>query len=410
MSGIFTGALKIVQPPVNHGLPRLSLSLPGNIDVGLRAFCYLPESLLMANVAPHTSAQIAILRPICIFFMMYVHVNPGFDPAAHSGAMLYFGTLIVDFFGRVSVSALSLISGFLIASGAMHKRVVTQIWSRIRVLYVPMLVWSAIFIGLALGGSAVLGYATSASKAFDGLSFAQIVVEKIMFLYGTPISLALGFLRDLTVSSVLVILLLRIPGNAAIWAALAVVLGIVLFGHMEPIVYRSTILLFMLAGVAFYRVQGDLHIPRAIVLSAAFLFLALVVDEILGLSGTASSARSTLELSAFNVAKRSILTVLVLTLGGLLVTTRVGNWLRGIGDDVYLSFLCHTTVISIFWVAWSRLVGNEFHWAYPVFFLLSPALVMMLATVVGPLLSALPHPIQIGLRGKARDARSVGSN
>ena len=357
----------------------------------------------MTNVSPHTSQQIAILRPICIFFMMYVHVNPGFDAAAHSGLMLYLGTLVVDFFGRVSVSALSLISGFLIASGVIHKRVGTQIWSRIRVLYIPMLVWSAIFIGLALGAAAMIGYSTTASQAFEGLSFSRIVIEKIMFLYGTPISLALGFLRDLTVSSILVILLLRVPGTAVIWAALFVTLGLVLLGNMEPIVYRSTILLFMLVGVAFYRMQGDLHMPQIVVTSAALIFVTLVVYDFVNLASTSSSANSALELSAFNVAKRSILTILVLALGSMLVSTRIGDWLRGIGDDVYLSFLCHTTVISVFWAAWVRLVGNEIHWAYPIFFTLTPAIVMILAMVLGPLLSTLPHSIQIGLRGKARD-------
>ena len=178
------------------------------------------HSIAAAPLSPHTSAQIAILRPICIFFMLYVHVNPGFDSAIHSGATLYFGVLVVDILGRTSVAALCLVSGFLLAYGATRKDSGTLIRSRIRTLYLPMLVWSAIYMSMVLAGSALLGYESSASRALGGLPVSRLVLEKLMFLYGTPASQALGFLRDLTASSILVILLMRFPGTAVIWVAM----------------------------------------------------------------------------------------------------------------------------------------------------------------------------------------------
>lgn len=334
--------------------------------------------------------------------MLYVHVNPSFDPAIHSGAMLYFGAVVVDILGRTSVAALSLISGFLLAYGTTRKNVRTLIWGRVRVLYLPMLVWSAIFIAAALGGASLLGHSTGASRIIENLPADRLILEKLMFLYGAPASQALGFLRDLTASSILLILLLQIPGKAVIWCAMLAVFGIVLFGSMVPVIYRSTIPLFMLAGAAFYRGPGNLHIPPIYVILAAFLFAALVIDDLSGLAEADSNPSVAFGGNAANVAKRAVLTVLALTLSSLLVTTKTGTWLRGVSDGVFLTYLCHTTVISILWAVWNYGVGNEVHWAYFIFFALSPALVMALAIYIDPLLNHLPRPIQIGLRGKAR--------
>jgi hypothetical protein len=358
--------------------------------------------MTVPSITPHTSAQIAILRPLCIFFMFYVHVNPGFDPAIHSGAMLYLGTLVVDILGRTSVAALSLVSGFLVAYGATRKNVGTLIWGRIRTLYLPMLVWSAIFIAMALGGSILLGHTTGASRVLENLPLDRLIAEKLMFLYGTPASEALGFLRDLTASSILLILLLRIPGQAVIWCAMLAVFGIVLFGTMAPVVYRPTIPLFMLAGAAFYRGRGNLDIPLIYAICAAFLFAVLLIYTLSGLATANSNPAIAFGTSAVNVAKRAILTILALTLGSVLVTTRTGTWLRGISDSVFLAYLCHTTVISILWAVWKREVGNEAHWSYLIFFALSPILVMAIAIRMGSLLDRLPRPIQIGIRGKVR--------
>lgn len=360
-------------------------------------------AMINPPITPHTSAQIAIVRPLCIFFMLYVHVNPGFVSLNHSGTMLYFGVLMVDILGRTSVAALSLVSGFLLAYGAARKDIGTQVWGRIRTLYLPMLVWSAIFISAALGGAALLGHSTGTSRALEGLPMVRLIVEKLMFLYGSPASEALGFLRDLTASSILLILLLTIPGKTIIWCALLTAFGIELFGTMAPVIYRPMIPLFMLAGAALYRVQGSLHIPPIYAIFATFLLAALIIDDVSGLTTLGSEPDMAVAASsATNVAKRAILTILVLTLGSALVNTQTGTWLRGISNGVFLTYLSHTTVISILWAIWDYGVGNESHWAYLIFFAMSPVLVMALAVCGDPLLDHLPRAIQIGLRGKAR--------
>lgn len=354
-------------------------------------------------ITPHTSSQIEILRPLCIFFMLYVHVNPGFDKAIHSGVNLYFGIVIVDILGRTSVAALSLVSGFLLAYGMTRKDVGILIWGRIRALYLPMIFWSSVFIAMALSASFLFGYTSEVSRILQDLPMDRLILEKLMFLHGIPANPSLGFLRDLTASSILLILVLHITGRAVfvLWFALFAILGVALFGTIEPVIYRPTIPLFMLAGATLYQARGNLHIPPIYAISAVALYAALVIGD-LSNTVTASIGQGTIVGERVeNIAKRTTLTILALTISSALVKTSTGKWLRGMTGGVFLTFLCHTTVISVLWAVWKSRGGYESHWSYIIFFSLSPILVMVLATRVSPVLDCLPAPIQIVLRGKA---------
>jgi len=300
-----------------------------------------------------------------------------------------------------SVATLSLVSGFLLASAALHKPSFTLIWARVRTIYVPMLIWSGVFMLAAQLGYLLTGIATTASTSIDGLPISRIILEKLMFIYGSPASPALGFLRDLTVSSILVILLLRVPRKEALWVALIGVLALSLYGGMAPLVYRPTILLFMLLGVAMYQTQRSLSVPKVIIVLAALVLAVVTFQVFSGINAAEANVQNTLAVNALNIAKRASLTVLVLSFGSMLVMTRFGTWLSGIGAHVYLAFLSHTTILPILWVLWSRGVGNEAHWTYPMFFICSPICVIGLAGLMGKVISLLPSPIQIWLRGKA---------
>ena len=355
----------------------------------------------MPSFSHETSKQIAILRPICVFFMMFVHVSPGFNPALYSGFTLFSGVLIVDILGRASVATLSLVSGFLLASAAVHKSSITLIWSRVRAIYVPMLTWSAIFMLATQAGYLFAGVATAASKSLDGLPMSRIILEKLMFIYGSPASPALGFLRDLTVSSILVILLLRVPRKEVLWVALIGVLALSLYGSMAPLVYRPTILLFMLLGVAMYQMQRSLFVPKVIMVLGAFVLTAVTFQVFVNINAADAGTRDTLTVNALNIAKRASLTVFVLWFGSMLVMTHLGTWLSRIGAHVYLAFLSHTTMLPILWVLWLHVIGNEKHWAYPIFFICAPICTTMFAVLLGRAISSLPASIQIVLRGKA---------
>lgn len=333
--------------------------------------------------------------------MMYVHVNPGFDAGLYSGAQLYLGVFIVDFLGRTSVAALSVVSGFLLASAAVRKPAGTLIWDRVRTIYIPMLVWSAIFISLAQASYLFAGVKTSTSTALEGLPISQIILEKLMFLYGAPASQALGFLRDLTVSGILVVLLLRLPGKVAIGGAFCVVFGFAVYGSMAPLVYRPTIFLFMLAGVLIYQKQRTLDVGAPIVFAAAIGFAVFLFLGLSNIGENEVKLEPDVVRNLSNIIKRACLAVLALSLGSLLVATSFGKWLSGIGAHIYLAFLCHTSLLPIFWVVWKICVGDELHGAYPVFFLFAPLSVIGFSIIFNKFIDKLPKAVQIGLRGKA---------
>lgn len=338
------------------------------------------------QIDPRTSQQIAILRPICIFFMMSVHINPGWSVAAHDGAMRFIGLIEVEVLGRASVSALSLISGYLLAMVAERQGLRRQIAARVKTLYVPMLTWNAIFLMMGLGAFYVAGIATTTGAANAGAPLHVLVLKRVMFLYGEPASLALGFLRDLAVSSALLALAVR---HVRLLWLLPVVLALTLAEATAPIIYRPSILLFMTAGAVLWQ-KGRSLTPPAWTFPLAFLTLwAILTGEI---SGDAPAGEAAI------LIKRLVLTVVVLALASAIVGSRTGRWLAHVSDGVYLAFLSHTTVMSALWAILPIDVRSG---AYLVWFLTAPLLCLTLALLAGPLISQLPAPAQVALRGKA---------
>ena len=67
---------------------------------------------------PKVSAAIRVLRVLCIFFMMSVHLVPGASGVSFvtGGAGRAIGEIWLGFLGRASVATLSLVSGFLLVS------------------------------------------------------------------------------------------------------------------------------------------------------------------------------------------------------------------------------------------------------------------------------------------------------
>jgi hypothetical protein len=346
-----------------------------------------------------TSRQIAVMRVLCIFFMMSVHVNPGFDAAAHSGAMRIVGLLEVDVLGRASVAALSLVSGFLLAFTIERRNLRTLLTSRAQTLYLPMAVWNAIFLSLSFAAFAFWGVRTTAYAAAQGLDGLEILVQRVLFLHGAPASTALGFLRDLAISSALLALAMRVPRLDLRWLLPVLLVG-ALFDAFEPVVYRPNILLFMTFGALLWRSRGQLEFParwRPVVLAALALICLETVHPVLGLNGLEGPARE-----AANLFKRVILTCATLDLCLWLAGLEVGRRLARMGDDVYFAYLSHTTLISIGWVGWRNWMGDERSPAYVLFFIGAPLAVLAFARLARPVLEQLPPALQTILRGKVR--------
>ncbi|PYE85459.1 acyltransferase [Pseudoroseicyclus aestuarii] len=302
------------------------------------------------------SRQISVLRPICIFFMMTVHVNPGFSGQPHDWPMVLIGTLEVNILGRSSVAALSFISGLLLAMTAERSTLGDQMLRRLQTVYLPMVFWASLFAALCLL-PALLGAPTSASRTLQGQGPALILIEGILNLFGEPVSPALGYLRDLAAASVITALILRVPRLNPGWL-LPVILGLALFDLLEPLVLRPSILLFMVAGAAFYRTGLPLRVPRWAAMAGAALVL---------------------------LAHRDI-----------------GSRIAQLGEVTYLTFLSHTIVISMLWMVWKGVFGAQTTGLYIVFFLGAPLVAFSVAKLAYGAIDALPPALQTAMRGKVR--------
>ena len=259
----------------------------------------------VAALGAADSAAIRVIRVVCIFLMMSVHLVPG--PARVSfvtqGAGSLIGAVWLDVLGRASVATLSLISGFLLV-GALEKHGFPRIVrDRGRALLVPMMTWNV--VGLLAILAAALAGRPAAGLVLAGLATPLGLLNGLTGLSGPTVNLSLFFLRDLFAATVLLALLWPLLRNH-LGPALAVTLALAVFEVTAPVIFRPTILLFMLAGCAL-RVRhvalGDLAAPRRALpglLAAGLVFCLCLLGD--------GSALAALQ----NVAKRVMLFFAVL--------------------------------------------------------------------------------------------------
>ena len=215
----------------------------------------------MTPIDSELSLRIRIIRVVCIFFMMYVHVNPGLSGEALGPFLAIGDNVIVDFLGRASVPALSLISGFLMVHELQRRHFLRALRNRLRTLLMPMVVWNCIIILFSAVIFLLLQEKTTVYRELESVDAQKMVVGKLMALRSDGATTALNFLRDLFVCAALspvLIYLVRRVGFVAVLAGWTVGLG---FGY-EPLVYRPAILMFYLFGVYCALDQRALHLRR----------------------------------------------------------------------------------------------------------------------------------------------------
>ncbi len=356
---------------------------------------------------PTLSLQISFLRPICIILMMSVHVNPGFDPDNFPHLIRGLAQFEVDVLGRASVSTLSLISGFLIAASASRKTFGSHILLRFQTLFVPALVWNVAFLALVQIGFALTGSSFGAMDRMSEIGYAELIVQRVLFLYGEPGTPIIEFLRDLFVASAIVIALTRMR-LSIVTLAFAVVFGLTLYDSMAPVLYRETILLFMLGGCLLYRICGGIEI-RAAVLWAALPILVYFVAVQTGLLRK-PFAEIGMVAEAYNIAGRAALAVYALWLSRVAVGLDWGRRVASLSDAAYLAFLSHTTVISLLWFVWKMAFGGVGEPGYALFFFGAPAVAFAVALVAIRFLPMFWAPAQIAVSGRAvRSKVSAGA-
>ncbi len=341
------------------------------------------------------SQTIGICRVLCIFFMMNVHVDPG--PVAssivHGGAFSWLGAVWVDFLGRTSVAALSLISGYLLVRNGATRGFADFARRRFLALILPMLTWN-LFYCLAVTLVAVVE-GKPAPREFTSLAAAAASLTGIN---GPTENLSLFFLRDIFVSSLVAYGLLPALRRFPL-AVLGMVALLAVFEVTEPIIFRPSILLFVCLGVVgAQRLEklSDLAVPRRLVpflvLVGAALLLCFVTGFAAGGVGVAIE----------DILRRLLLSAAAIVLATRLAGTPTGGWIAGFEDRIFETYLLHAALFHAAWAVWRRLIGGADDPSYLIFFLLAPAMAIAAGQVVGALTDHLPAPWRIALRGRAR--------
>ncbi len=347
------------------------------------------------------SLAIKICRVMCIFFVMYVHVNPSYDiwlekVPGNLPYIQYIGNILLNVLGRASVPALSVLGGYLAVS-AYNRR--SDWWKyakeRWQTIVIPMITWNIILIVLSVLIFVTIGASTDVIRRmgpFEQMS-ALVLADFITAYNNGSAAIALNFLRDIFVCSLLfplINLLVKrfdVAGVGIIW-----LVGLTV--TFSPIVQKASILMFFTAGV-YFALHSTKLIPTprvALKLIATLLIVFGLVYFLPALSAYAGRVP--------NIIFRVLVTTGFLMASIALSRVNAGKVLARLEPITYLLFLSHTTIFMVLWGVWQKLFGNEVTWPYPLFFIVAPIITVFIVYWLYKLVGLTPHKTQKILAGK----------
>lgn len=353
-------------------------------------------------MTPQDSRQIEYLRVFSILAMMWVHVSPGIaTPSIVSGGQFTIvGLFLGDTLGRVSVSLLSFVSGYLFWTRARSLPFLTVAWRRFESILLPYLVWSAVYLVLAASKISFTGTVASVFTRTD--TSPMDALNAWAGITGPTANLSLFFIRDLFVSTLILRILVPILDRAPYpLIAVALLIG-VLEDRLQPLIFRDSILQFVLLGAGMARLGVSLAaLSRpaiALVVGYLFTLAGYGLAEVAAAQGTAYPYLSLL-------LRRIGICLLVLSLSSILINALDGNARPRLGRATFLAYLLHMPLIGILWVLWQRFVGSEMDASYLAFYLFTPFLALLAGYLLDSLLDAAPPTLQLALRGTVRTLR-----
>jgi len=330
------------------------------------------------RVGAALSDQIRTARVLCIFFMIYVHVNPGsaaFDPVEHG--VRAFDALrfwIADSAGRASIGLLSVVSGFLAAGALSRMSYPRLVAKKLRSLVVPMALWSALFLAFVLVGDRISpGYFEQTfGRAFglDGLP------NWLFGITAGPANGPLAFLRDIFVCALLSPLLAAALRRAG-WATLAVLFVVMAAPVRTELLVSANILFFYALGLRFG--LAGFAPTRFGPIAVGAVWTAFAAGGALLAWGEISAALGAPVLpAAAQGAGYDLLRLAAAPAAwmaaGWLSRSSLGEWARLAEPYVFVAFCSHLIATTAAWFVWQNLFGGYYGALYPLFFFLGPAL------------------------------------
>ena len=327
------------------------------------------------------SEAIRIARVLCIFFMIFVHLQPGTaDFVPDEAGIRTFDILrffLVDSVGRASVALLSVIAGFLAVYSLRRETPRVFLGKKTRSLMAPLVLWNLIFITLILAGSLIHPDYIQKSLGTD-LKVSRLP-EMILGIGGKPANEPLSFLRDVFICALFTPLMLaalrRSTGSFVAIVGVLVVLAIVL-----PMSMRPSIPALYAAGVfiAVRRIAPAPSLRLTFVALVAFVAVASLLTWRDLTSDDGARGGMTLLEAGFNIVRLPAAIVfwsLALRLRG----TGAGAQVARLEPYIFIAFCIHLIVSKVAWAGWEPVFGGYYGSLYPLFFFTIPVVVMVCA-------------------------------
>ncbi|MEM8870636.1 MAG: acyltransferase family protein [Pseudomonadota bacterium] len=346
------------------------------------------------------SVQIDLVRTLCVFFMIGVHVYPGVRAQSfmYEGSFHWFWLFYVDYLGRASVAALSFGAGYILYQGGLQARFGTFVQKRLKTVYLPMVTWSAIKVLAVV--AMVLATGGGLAGALKSLEVDSVLsaLNTVFALTDRPANVPIAFLRDFFVSVVLCYLLAPVIRRFGL-IVLLIVLVLALFRVTEPLVLRPSILLFVIAG-AYLSVSrmslSEFSAPRlALPAGIVLLILSQVTDRM-------QILHTVLAEEIPNLTARGSLVFFMMCFAQLLTARVAGKSLSPIRSLLFLTFLSHSIVSQVLGELILLTPMDLMSPGYLLFYFGSIACFIGFAWVLNRMLPAFPDWAQIALSGRAR--------
>lgn len=259
-----------------------------------------------------------------------------------------------------------------------------------------MVTWNLVIIALSFIILSVAGAQTKVIhdlQPFDQVTPLLIIDRLTGYNYGSA-AVALNFLRDIFVCSLLLPLMLQlIKRLGAIGVGIFWLTGLTV--SFTPIVMIPSIMMFYIAGV-YLALQSDRLIPSRetlIKLGIALLLAFVLVYFVPVLSANYGK-------NVPNIVFRLVVSSGFLATAIALSRINAGRLIARLEPAAYLMFLSHTTIMLILWGIWQKPFGNGLAWPYPIFFIVAPLVTMIIVIGLHNVLTRVPTIVQKILAGK----------
>jgi surface polysaccharide O-acyltransferase-like enzyme len=292
----------------------------------------------------------------------------------------------MDVLGRSSVPLLTVISGWLYFEST-RKKYFFLVWTKLKSLIMPMIIWSTITLLL------VFVYVIITKKTDELPKGIWSLANSLFAISGPPISLQLGFLRDLFVIFLFSPLIRFLEKKLGILFLVLLAAASIIMPN-SVILLRTQIVFFFVAGIYLAR-KKIWHVP------VSWLVVAIVMVAVLFSMNMMALAQNR---PAFDFYGREL--ILRMSVGvavwylAIQLSRRSKSLLTYLEPYAFLAFCSHVIVFRAFSIIGVKVFGGLASPLYPIYFTIQPIIGFAVALAFGWLMvriaPSLLRPLNAG--------------